>query len=216
MPADGWLEPLLGHFDDPLVAAVAPRDRAATGAAERARPLRGGAFVARPGRRRRAGAAGEPRSPSCRARPCWSAADVATGPELFDAVLRGGEDVDLVWRLAEAGWDVRYVPASTVDARGPGDARVVPGAPGLLRDDGGAAGPAPPRRAGPGARVRLVAGGLGLRWPAGPCSRWPRWRRPSAILADRLSGLVRDPVAVATRIAGGGTARAAAAGARRR
>ncbi|UFS58310.1 mycofactocin biosynthesis glycosyltransferase MftF [Subtercola endophyticus] len=32
----------------------------------------------------------------------------------FAAGLRVGEDVDLVWRLAEAGWRVRYEPAATV------------------------------------------------------------------------------------------------------
>jgi glycosyltransferase involved in cell wall biosynthesis len=32
----------------------------------------------------------------------------------FDASLRYGEDVDLVWRLAEAGWRVRYDPAASV------------------------------------------------------------------------------------------------------
>ena len=46
-------------------------------------------------------------------------ADVVAGPDLFDAALRGGEDVDLVWRLDEAGWDVRYVPSSTVVHEGP-------------------------------------------------------------------------------------------------
>ena len=36
----------------------------------------------------------------------------STGP--FDADLRYGEDVDLVWRLAEAGWRVRYDPAASI------------------------------------------------------------------------------------------------------
>ncbi|WP_331781378.1 glycosyltransferase [Subtercola sp. YIM 133946] len=40
----------------------------------------------------------------------------APGPTVagFSADLRVGEDVDLVWRLAEAGWRVRYEPAATV------------------------------------------------------------------------------------------------------
>jgi mycofactocin system glycosyltransferase len=33
----------------------------------------------------------------------------------FDASLRYGEDVDLVWRLADAGWTVRYDPAQLVE-----------------------------------------------------------------------------------------------------
>lgn len=32
----------------------------------------------------------------------------------FDASLRYGEDVDLVWRLAEAGWRVRYDPSVSI------------------------------------------------------------------------------------------------------
>jgi hypothetical protein len=35
-------------------------------------------------------------------------------PPCFDESLRGGEDVDFVWRTVAAGWDVRYEPASTV------------------------------------------------------------------------------------------------------
>jgi mycofactocin glycosyltransferase len=41
-----------------------------------------------------------------------STAPVGAGP--FDADLRYGEDVDLVWRLAEAGWRVRYDPAASI------------------------------------------------------------------------------------------------------
>ena len=33
----------------------------------------------------------------------------------FDADLRVGEDVDLVWRLDEAGWRCRYDPRAEVD-----------------------------------------------------------------------------------------------------
>ena len=32
----------------------------------------------------------------------------------FDATMRVGEDVDLVWRLTMAGWTVRYEPACRV------------------------------------------------------------------------------------------------------
>ena len=39
---------------------------------------------------------------------------VVEGHELFDPQLRGGEDVDLEWRLVDAGWDVRYEPGSVV------------------------------------------------------------------------------------------------------
>jgi hypothetical protein len=37
----------------------------------------------------------------------------------FDPALRYGEDVDLVWRLHDAGWRVRYVPQVTVEHEEP-------------------------------------------------------------------------------------------------
>jgi hypothetical protein len=37
----------------------------------------------------------------------------------FDEALRYGEDVDLIWRLIEAGWRVRYDPAVEVAHAGP-------------------------------------------------------------------------------------------------
>ena len=46
--------------------------------------------------------------------------DVPSGDGPFDAGLRYGEDVDLVWRLAEAGWRVRYDPAASVSHAEPG------------------------------------------------------------------------------------------------
>ena len=45
---------------------------------------------------------------------------VPSGSGPFDAGLRYGEDVDLVWRLAEAGWRVRYDPAASVSHGEPG------------------------------------------------------------------------------------------------
>ena len=98
---EGWLEPLLAHFDDPRVGLVAPR---VTG--ERASPLDLGAEAARIRAGSRVsyvpGAALVVRS---------AAFDEVGG---FDATLRFGEDVDFVWRLDEAGWWCRYEPASTV------------------------------------------------------------------------------------------------------
>jgi GT2 family glycosyltransferase len=41
----------------------------------------------------------------------------AAGP--FDPALRYGEDVDLVWRLHQAGWRIRYDPSVQVVHRGP-------------------------------------------------------------------------------------------------
>ncbi len=56
VPADGWLGPLLGHFDDPVVAAVAPR----IVSAGRPRRFEAARVVARPWHRGGPGAAREP------------------------------------------------------------------------------------------------------------------------------------------------------------
>ncbi len=204
VPPAGWLEPLLGHFDDPLVAAVAPRIVRA-GAPRRYESRRGSLDR------------GDREGPVCagsRISFVPSAALVvraglAAGPELFDPALRGGEDVDLVWRLGEAGWDVRYVPSSTVAHDGPATLGEF-----LSRRAfyGTTAGPLA-RRHGAALAPAQVSG-----WSLAVWSLLLR-RRPVlaltalsasiAILAHRLRGLVRDPVGVAAHIAGGGTARAA-------
>ena len=111
-----WLAPLLAHFADPTVAAVAPRVRApgspqdALGGFEReCSPLDMGA--------RPSGVA-----PRRRVRYVPSAAllfrrDVLEDLGGFDEDLRVGEDVDLVWRAVAAGWTVRYEPSVEVSHR---------------------------------------------------------------------------------------------------
>ena len=132
-----------------------------------------------------------------------------TGPELFDPGLRGGEDVDLVWRLVEAGWDVRYVPAGVVEHDGSATAGAF-----LSRRAfyGSSAAPLAPPRHRAMAPLHVSAWSLAV-WGLALA------RRPVLALAalaasvvcspGASAGLVRDPVAVATRIAGGGTARSA-------
>ncbi|MFI8952053.1 mycofactocin biosynthesis glycosyltransferase MftF [Streptomyces sp. NPDC053750] len=112
VPEEGWLEPLLAHFADPTVAAVAPRVRSVPGTTALERyeqdrsPLDLGPLpaVVRPG---------------SRVSYVPTAALVVRVDALkehggFDERLRFGEDVDFVWRLAAAGHQVRYEPASTV------------------------------------------------------------------------------------------------------
>jgi len=130
VPPPGWLEDLLAHFSDPLVAAVAPR------------------IVARSVRAVASGGAGrdrldeqdgldglarfeQDRSPldlgpaQARVAPRTRVAYVPTTmlvvrSEVIDALggfdedLTFGEDVDLVWRLVEAGHRVRYEPSVVV------------------------------------------------------------------------------------------------------
>ena len=109
----GWLPPLLAHMEDPSVALVAPRIVAANPSAkvvdryEAARspldmgPL--GGYVV----------------PMTRIAYVPAAALLARVAPLrtlggFAAELTVGEDVDMVWRIHEAGWRVRYEPGATV------------------------------------------------------------------------------------------------------
>lgn len=111
----GWLDPLLRHFGDERVALVAPRVASAPGSSrlsayeERYSPLDLGTLPGRvhPGSRISYVPAA--------ALVCRVDAVRAIGG--FDAALRHGEDVDLVWRLCEAGWRCRYEPASVVHHR---------------------------------------------------------------------------------------------------
>ena len=114
-PQPDWLEHLLPHFGDPAVAAVAPRIATSTPATlpaalaryEQARPTldRGDQeAIVRP-------RSPVPFVPTAALVVRRSALEAIGG---FDETLRFGEDVDLVWRLADAGWTVRYDPSVTV------------------------------------------------------------------------------------------------------
>lgn len=110
-PEAGWLDRLVGHFDDPAVAAVAPRVRAAAvgklGAYESAcSPLDLGPAPGIVGAHRRVSYV-----PSA-AIVCRRQALEDVG--WFDGAMAVGEDVDLLRRLEEAGWEVRYEPRAVV------------------------------------------------------------------------------------------------------
>jgi mycofactocin system glycosyltransferase len=107
----GWLAPLVAMFDDPGVGAVAPR----------VRPLGPSRSVrARYDRDRSPldmGAEPSGVGPDRRVRYVPTAALVVRRRALtmgFDPGLRFGEDVDLVWSLVDAGWEVRYLPSVEV------------------------------------------------------------------------------------------------------
>jgi mycofactocin system glycosyltransferase len=117
-PPQGWLAPLLAHLADPLVAAVAPR---IVGAAD-------DSWAGRYTRERGSLDLGDlPARVMPRSRITYvpSAALVVRRTALhdvgvaFDETLRVGEDVDLVWRLADAGWRIRYEPSVHVTHREP-------------------------------------------------------------------------------------------------
>jgi mycofactocin system glycosyltransferase len=111
VPAPGWLTGLLPHFADPAVGAVAPRiaaHQAGSGWLARyegasstldmgARPS-----VVRPGAR-------VPYVPGAALVVRRSAAG-----DGFSDGMHVGEDVDFVWRMAAAGWRVRYAPEAVM------------------------------------------------------------------------------------------------------
>ncbi len=115
---DGWLAPLLAHFADERVALVAPRVVGAPGA---------GALAAYEQRHSPLDLGDEPARVAAGTRVSYVPAaallcrtDAVRDVGGFDEGLRYGEDVDLVWRLAEAGWRCRYEPAATVQHRARG------------------------------------------------------------------------------------------------
>jgi mycofactocin glycosyltransferase len=118
----GWIARLAGHFADPLVAAVAPRiTGAASGtwcgryaSASGALDLGGRAARVMPG----AAVSYVPTAALIARRTALLTA--ARDGRVFDEAMRTGEDVDLVWRLHEAGWRIRYDPSVEVAHHEPG------------------------------------------------------------------------------------------------
>jgi mycofactocin system glycosyltransferase len=112
VPRPGWLGRLRAHLDDPRLAMVAPRIV----------PLRdaeAGWFSEYEDAASALdmGPAPAPVRPMSAVSYVPSAALLARRAALgagFDATMRVAEDVDLVWRLAGAGWRVRYEPAAEV------------------------------------------------------------------------------------------------------
>jgi mycofactocin system glycosyltransferase len=110
-----WLAPLLAHFADPRVALVAPRIASAAGEGRVARyemqhsPLDLGAEPAR--------VAAGTRVSYVPAAAFVCRTEAIRELDGFDTDLRVGEDVDLVWRLCEAGHRCRYEPSAVVTHR---------------------------------------------------------------------------------------------------
>jgi len=208
VPEDGWLEPLLAHFNDPLVAAVAPRilpvgvtppNSMTRYEAVRSSLDRGGA----PGLVR----------PMSRIPYVPSAALVvrraAVPDALFDPRLRGGEDVDVVWRLVQAGWDVRYEPGATVRHDGPTSASAWLSRRAFYGTTAGPLARRHPRSLAPLHTSVWTAAVWVLVVARKPLLAVVALAVSVGVLARRLEGLVDEPVKVAGRIAGGGTARSA-------
>jgi hypothetical protein len=125
---------------------------------------------------------------------------------LFDPELRGGEDVDLVWRLVAAGWDVRYEPTAVVEHERPAGAKAF-----VSRRYFYGTTAAPLSRRHPDAIAPFHASAWSVAaWLCAltrrPFSALTALAIPIAILARRLRGLLRSPIAMAARIVAGGTA----------
>lgn len=107
----GWPASMLHHFNDPAVAAVAPRVRA---------NLSGRSVIERfeaSSSSLDMGEYPELVRPGSRLSFVPSAALIVRRSAIgdgFDEDMRMGEDVDLIWRLTDAGWHVRYDPSIIV------------------------------------------------------------------------------------------------------
>ncbi len=113
LPRRGWLEALLGHFCDPAVAFVAPRIvglRTADNPVAKYEAVRSSLDL---------GHREAPVVPHGPVAYVPSAAIICRRRMLdevggFDETLHSGEDVDLCWRLVEAGARLRYEPIALV------------------------------------------------------------------------------------------------------
>ncbi|GGF97153.1 putative glycosyltransferase [Rhodococcoides trifolii] len=113
VPRKGWLEVILSHFSDPSVGLVAPRIVALEpegSALARYEHARSSLDL---GRKEAPVHPGGPVSyvPSAAVVVRRRAAVECKG---FDASMHVAEDVDLCWRLEDAGWRLRYEPVAQV------------------------------------------------------------------------------------------------------
>jgi mycofactocin glycosyltransferase len=205
VPPPDWIERLAPHLADPLVGAVAPRIVAPTAAlpapsaASATAPLAAGPAGRGSAAIRYAAACGSldmgsgeaqvvpmtrvayvPTAALLVRRAALAAATDGRPGELaaFDPALRYGEDVDLVWRLHDAGWRVRYEPAIQVPHHGP---ETWPGL--LARRLAYGTSAAPLARRHPGRLAPLVL----HPWPAVTMAALLA-RRPAAAAAAAITG----------------------------
>ncbi len=208
-----WLTSLIAHFADEQVAAVAPRIRSRAGSAppvlaayEDARSsldLGPDAAIVRPGTR-------VSYVPTTALVVRRAALDDIGG---FDTTRSVGEDVDLVWRLHDAGWSVRFDPS--VEATHP--ARPTVGAWLRQRYRYGTSAAELARRHGDAVAPLAIGGWSAAAWASvllgHPVVGAVIGAGTTAALVPKLSAVDR-PVATALDLAGSGNLRAGRAAAR--
>ncbi len=111
----GWLNHLVGHFEDHRVAAVAPRVRSRPGHSLRERYEQHHSPLDL-GDRKALVAPGHPVA-YVPAAALVVRVDSISAIGGFDTEMRTGEDVDLIWRLVDNGGAVRYDPSVNVEHR---------------------------------------------------------------------------------------------------
>ena len=206
LPRPGWLGPLLEQFGDPEVAVAAPRITSIEPLGVPDHPLlsryeRLHASLDRGTQRGRVRA--RTRIPYVPSAALVCRVDVLDAVGGFDEAMPVGEDVDLVWRLDEAGHTVRYEPSATVGHRH----RTSPGAWIRRRFDyGTSAGPLARRH--PGALVPIEASGWSIAtWAlvttGHPLAAGAVVGGTAGMLSGKLDGLSR-PLPVAVQLAGRG------------
>lgn len=122
VPRTGWLDTLAAHFADPAVALAAPRIAALgdgsggrAGALARYEQIRSSLDLGpRPGPVVPGTPVSYVPSAAILVRRAALAGGTAGGVAGFDEAMHVAEDVDLCWRLHEAGWRLRYEPAAVV------------------------------------------------------------------------------------------------------
>jgi mycofactocin system glycosyltransferase len=205
VPRPGWLGPLLPHFSDPAVGAVAPRIVAheqGSGWLARYEDISASLDM---------GPAESIVRPGARVSYLPGAALVVRRDAAGDGFAEDmpvGEDVDFVWRLVGAGWQVRYEPRGNVGHQH----RVRLGAwLRRRRDYGASAAPLELRHPGTLPAVSM-SGWSALAWLAvllgRPFTGAALTGASTTLLARRLAPFTGDAWPVAARLAAAGTAAA--------
>jgi mycofactocin glycosyltransferase len=128
-----WIESLAPHLSDPLVGAVAPRILGPAGDSVLASAGPPASTASRYAAARDSldlGGAEARVVPATKVgyvptaallvrRAALESVAASSGERVFDPALRYGEDVDLIWRLHDGGWRIRYEPAVQVCHHGP-------------------------------------------------------------------------------------------------